>query len=160
MVTNVEARSILQGLFNKWNGKSEEKVEDVQTTIIAQPTKLYHLRFTKNSIKNLEKRRYTARFGKIGLCQCYEEQFDDVESDFNDLKNKGYSIIEIQDKLKAKYNIPYNKRDYSNNGGRLGNTEYTFRKNSNPHRTELWYRFDDILELACYCDKKEKSKER
>ena len=80
MATNVEARNILQGLFNKWNGKSEEKVEDVQTTIMAQPTKLYNLRF-KVGTKCSGGRRLDAYFGNVYLCPCWKEEKEESKPD-------------------------------------------------------------------------------
>ena len=156
MASNLEARSILQGLFDKWNGKSEEvikeaKVEDVQTTIKVQPTKLYDLHFVKNYVNPEGRQRFDAYFGKIYLCPCWIEEKEMVEADFNYLKMKGYSILEIRGKLGDKYKIPHNQRhDPIKPRGAFSKDKYSFRKSTNG-RKEFYYRFDTHLEKVCNC---------
>ena len=43
MATNVEARNILQGLFNKWNGKSEEVIKEAKVEAPLLPLKLIRI---------------------------------------------------------------------------------------------------------------------
>ena len=160
MIRNVESRNILQGLFNKWQGKDKEvineaKVEDVQTTIMVEPPKLYTLTFRKGYKDTNGNIRWRAFFGEIYLCPCYDYEKEMVEYDFNHLKRNGLSIVKIQDWLKDKYHLDYDMRDYSNNKGCLSKKEYSFRKTNNPKRVELWYRFEKVLELVCQCYIKE-----
>lgn len=152
MASNLEARSILQGLFDKWNGKSEEvineaKVEDVQTAIIAQPPKLYKLTYGKQGGD-----RYQVKFGNYHLCTCYTYEKEQVEEDFNNYKMGGYSTSEITKYLKSKYNLQ-NKR----------HKEYSFtrcrgKKQSTGRTVVFNYRFDGRLHGVCHCRNHYKTK--
>ena len=151
MIRNIEARNILQGLFDKWNGKSEEvineaKVEDVQTTIKVQPPKLYKLRFDKKT----KGRRYVARFKQIYICTCYENQKEQVELDFNKYKSGGYSTTETIEALRQKYTIQAPCKE-----------EYFFRKNGNVKNTIMFYhKIDGKLQYICSCKNNPKTKEK
>lgn len=148
MIRNMEARNILQGLFDKWNGKSDEvineaKVEDVQTTIIAQPPKLYKLNFVKSSNCN---GRWRCNFQNINVCSCYEWEKEQVESDFNQYKLGGYSTKETIEALKRKYNIKNRK-------------EYSFIKNGKK-TSVFYYKFENKLQPVCSCKTHYKTKEK
>ena len=143
MIRNVEARNILQGLFDKWNGKSEEvineaNVEDVQTTIIAQPPQLYKLKFYKSSNPD----RYYAKFGDYHLCCCYGNERKKVEDDFNKYKLGGYSSFECAQALKSKYNLV-----------KHGTEDYSFVNEGSKTTVLFKYRFDGKLQKICYCKK-------
>ena len=102
MIKNVEARNILQGLFDKWNGKSKEvvneaKVEDVQTTIMQQPT-LFSLTFKRKG-RNV----IYAYYDDVLICKGYLKDQPQIQTDFNDLKLKGYSTTDIQKELSNNY---------------------------------------------------------
>lgn len=154
MASNLEARSILQGLFDKWNGKSKEvvnevKVEDVQTTITSQPSKIYDLTFYRHK----ENRgRYQVRFGSYNVCSCYDYERDQVEKDFNKYKLGGYSTLETANALKLKYNL-----------NKIPGKEYSFTKaSSRPNaKTILFnYRIDGKMRQICYCRNHYKTKEK
>ena len=168
MIRNVESRNILQGLFNKWQGKDKEvineaKVEDVQTIVKMQPTKLYNLTFV-HSYKNRDGRlRLSAYFGEIYLCPCYEDEKEMIEEDFNYLKSKGYDIIKIKDTLSDKYVIDYSQRLWGNKSkkrgvGRYTTNEYSFIKIPRSKRVEFKYRVDKKLEKICNCENDDKTK--
>ena len=152
MASNLEARSILQGLFDKWNGKSKEvineaKVEDVQTTIITQPPKLYKLTYGKQGGD-----RYQVKFGNYHLCTCYTYEKEQVEEDFNNYKMGGYSTSEIAKYLKSKYNLR-NKRhkEYSFTRGRG-------KKQATGRTVAFNYSFDGRLHEVCHCRNHYKTK--
>ncbi len=94
MASNLEARNILQGLFDKWNKPSEEK----QT--VSTPQELYQLSFYKNG-----KDRIMAKFGSVYLCTCEQDEKDKVVSDFNKYKKGGYSTLDIKRKLREDYSL-------------------------------------------------------
>ena len=152
MIRNVEARNILQGLFDKWNGKSEKvvneaKVEDVQTAIIAQPPKLYKLTYGKQGGD-----RYQVKFGNYHLCTCYTYEKEQVEEDFNNYKIGGYSTSEIAKYLKSKYNLQSKRhKEYSFTRGRG-------KKQSTGRTVVFNYRFDGRLHEVCHCRNHYKTK--
>lgn len=148
MIRNVESRNILQGLFNKWQGKDKEvineaKVEDVQTTIIAQPPKLYQLNFRRSDACD---DRWRVSFKGINVCNCYAYEKEQVENDFNKYKLGGYSTKETIEALKEKYNRKHIR-------------EYNFYKSGK--KTLLFsYTFENKLHPVCSCKNHHKTKEK
>ena len=160
MIRNVESRNILQGLFNKWQGKDKEvineaKVEDVQTTIMVEPPKLYILEFYK-----VTEKRWKACFGNYYLCTCYDFEKEKVEADFNFYKIRGFSTSEITGLLRHKYNVTQNKPNsnrgkYGKGKGNYSKDKYSFIREEN-NRVLFRYRFNKRLEDVCRCAKEDK----
>lgn len=160
MASNLEARSILQGLFDKWNGKSEEvineaKAKDVPSMIMVEPP-TFQLRWYEDKANN----RIRAYFGGNYICSTVPSKRYAVEKDFNKHKINGYSTYKIQKILRKKYNKiqvrPSDKRGKKGKGkGCYTTDKFSFIRESNS-RCLFRYRFDKKLEDVCRCGINEK----
>lgn len=160
MIRNVEARNILQGLFDKWSGKSEEvineaKAEDVPSMIMVEPP-TFQLRWYEDKANN----RIRAYFGGNYICSTVPSKRYAVEKDFNKHKINGYSTYKIQKILRKKYNKiqvrPSDKRGKKGKGkGCYTTDKFSFIRESNS-RCLFRYRFDKKLEDVCRCGINEK----
>lgn len=160
MIKNVEARNILQGLFDKWNGKSEEvineaKAEDVPSIIMVEQP-LFQLRWYEDKANN----RIRAYFGGNYICSTVPSKRYAVEKDFNKHKINGYSTHKIQKILRKKYNKiqvrSSDKRGKKGKGkGCYTTDKFSFIRESNS-RCLFRYRFDKKLEDVCRCGINEK----
>ena len=108
MASNLEARSILQGLFDKWNGKSEEVIKEAKVEETILPLNLIRVgnhrtkdgRLRINLGFNLDGKQYV-------VSSCWPNDESKFKREYKKLVKQGKSLGDIKEELNKKYSLRY-----------------------------------------------------